>query len=437
MHTQDNTAVSKVETLHREGLTAEVQPIDWCDTGKAGLARQLRTKGSLQELIKKSTRYQNWQWPQRPIYFFADPHADSDALLGSLQLAGLLSAATPRGVSLSDEGKRSLIIIGGDCLDKGPCNLSLLDALLQLKQSGARLIILAGNHDVRLLMGLLSLGKKGNPLTEHFFLRMGPKVVPLLYEVYCRYVAGKTLPFQIPGNKECRQLFEPSKQWSNNFRIAAKTTLNPLAIEKEVKRMEEKLKQFRKSYRKHGMTSGDIYATALVCQQLFLQKGGKYSWFFQDMQLSFREGSFLFVHAGIDDSAIQLLENHGFEHLNALYKTQINGNIFDFYFGNLANIMRTKYRAHSLPLTELGVSRLHRMGVHALVQGHRNRLQGQRLALRQGLLHIECDTTLDRNSRSKEGLSGIGSSVTVIKDKCITGISNDYPFAKILAPEAL
>ncbi|SMF39724.1 hypothetical protein SAMN02745866_02569 [Alteromonadaceae bacterium Bs31] len=73
----------------------------------------------------------------------------------------------------------------------------------------------------------------------------------------------------------------------------------------------------------------------------------------------------------------------------------------------VANMMRTQYRAVSLPLTELGLTRLHRMGIHAIVQGHRSRLQGQRLALRQGQLHIECDTTQDRNSRAKKGLQGV------------------------------
>ena len=97
--------------------------------------------------------------------------------------------------------------------------------------------------------------------------------------------------------------------------------------------------------------------------------------------------------------------------------------------------MRTKYRDSDLPLSGKGVKQINRKGIHALVQGHINRKHGQRLVLKHGLLHVESDVTLDRHSRHKEGLEGVGAGVTIIHpDQQLIGLSIDYPFAKVFHP---
>ena len=97
--------------------------------------------------------------------------------------------------------------------------------------------------------------------------------------------------------------------------------------------------------------------------------------------------------------------------------------------------MRTKYRNIDMPLTRNGVVKIRRKGINALVHGHRNLLHGQRMMLRKGLINIECDTTLDSNSRKKEGLKGPGAAVTIIRPEgCILGISSDYPKIKVFDP---
>lgn len=75
--------------------------------------------------------------------------------------------------------------------------------------------------------------------------------------------------------------------------------------------------------------------------------------------------------------------------LNRLYRQQLKSDLFEFYFGTVANVMRTKYRPVDLPLSPRGVNRVHRSGIHAVVHGHLNRKYGQRMLLKQGLLHIE------------------------------------------------
>ena len=151
-----------------------------------------------------------------------------------------------------------------------------------------------------------------------------------------------------------------------------------------------------------------------------------------------REGSVLFLHAGLDDSIAALLDESCIDHVNDLFRQQLNGDLFKFYYGSVANTIRTKYREIDMPLSESGVDRVHRMGIHALVHGHRNLYSGQRIMLRSGLLHVESDTTMDCNSRRLEGLQGLGAGVTIISpNKKIIGISADYPYAKVFIPEVI
>jgi NhaP-type Na+/H+ and K+/H+ antiporter len=168
---------------------------------------------------------------------------------------------------------------------------------------------------------------------------------------------------------------------------------------------------------------------------LFLKPKGEFAWFFRDMQLLYRSGSFLFIHAGLDDRIINLVEEQSFAYLNRLFRQQIKHDLFEFYYGPLANTMRTKYREVDMPLSHHGVERAYRQGVHAIVHGHRNRTSGQRIMLRQGMIHIESDITMDRNSRRKEGLENYGAGVTIIRPEGqVIGISTDYPFAKVFEP---
>ena len=57
--------------------------------------------------------------------------------------------------------------------------------------------------------------------------------------------------------------------------------------------------------------------------------------------------------------------------------------------------------------------------------------------LRKGMLNFECDATIDRGTRSKEGLQGPGAAVTIFRpDRTVLGISTDYPYIKVLEPDA-
>ena len=60
------------------------------------------------------------------------------------------------------------------------------------------------------------------------------------------------------------------------------------------------------------------------------------------MRLALHKGSFLYVHAGIDDHIAHMICEKGVEYLNQQFKKHLHDEIFDFYYGPLANTKRTK-----------------------------------------------------------------------------------------------
>ena len=436
---------------NKKSLIPEYQGSKWIRSGLPRESecwqpgkRRVQTNGECSAAITKALRraasHQPWQWPKHPVYFFADPHADAEAFSASLVASGGVKKTGPDIIDfkLTDAGHKAVFVIGGDCLDKGPDNLQLLDTIRKLKTTGAKVKLLAGNHDVRLFIGIRALEMERDPRTEHLFLRMGPKVIPLLKEVHDRYLAGKKLPASIPRNRDCRRMLYPSKRWFSAFPREAVWVMPEQTIERELVRIRKKMDVFENACNEAGMSMRDVYAAALKIRDLFLEPGGKYYWFFHDMQLLYRSGSILFIHAGLDDRIASTIETEGFAYLNRLYHKQLKHDMFEFYYGPLANTMRTKYRSIHMPLTTRGVERVYRQGVHAVVHGHRNVTHGQRIMLRQGLIHIESDITMDRNSRKKEGLDGYGVGVTIVRPQGqIVGISTDHPYAKVFEPEKL
>ena len=401
--------------------------------GKQRSANQDRALGLA---LNRAVTYRPWKWPKRPIFFIADPHADVEAFNASLVASGGVRKTGPGyyDIKLTRAGRKGLFIIGGDCLDKGPSSLEVLRSVRNLMRTGARVKLLVGNHDIRLLMGLRAMELKRDTLTEHFFVRMGPKVVPLFKEVHTQYVAGKKKLRGVPDRQQCRKQLYPSADWFEQFPQKAAARLSKASIRRETTRMRKKLDIFEKSCNDAGLSLRDVYATAHKCTELFLERGGEFAWFFREMQLAYRAGSLLFIHAGLDDEITRLIEKKGVRHLNRLYRKQVKDDLFNFYYGPLANPMRTKYRDVDMRLSRQGVERAYRKGIHAIVHGHRNITNGQRIMLRRGMVHIESDITMDRNSRSKEGLDGYGVGVTIVDGRKIIGISTDYPHAKIFDP---
>lgn len=409
--------------------------LDDCSASAADPGILVPLKHSLRQIADR----QPWCWPERDIVFISDVHADADALLASLVLAGVIHQHGRRrgDFELTGAGRRARVLIGGDCLDKGPSNLKLLDTIALLRRHGANVVLLAGNHDLRLPLGLQCFERPVDTLTEHLFVRMGAKSMPLLKEIWQRFLARRNKALaDVPDKAGCLARLLPGDDWPVRFREAARGRMPEEALNREIRRIVEKQAVFKATYREAGLSIREVYAAALEAHRLFMQPGGRYEWFMRDLRLMHREGSFLFVHAGLDDATAIRLAARGTEVLNSDFVEQFARDPFAFYAGSLGNSLRTKYRPVDYPLTAKGVSSVHAAGLHMVVHGHRSNRQGQRLALREGLLHLEADVTLDRNTRKKEGIKRRGGGATLVSPEgYVMGVSADYPRAKVFNPD--
>ncbi|WP_111493716.1 metallophosphoesterase family protein [Marinobacter bohaiensis] len=392
---------------------------------------------ALNTFIKRS-RKKTFAWPKKPVVFVSDPHADAEAFEASLIAAGVIDrdGANLCEYQLTRFGRKAEIIVGGDCLDKGPSNLALLRSLAHLYRLKADVTLLAGNHDLRLLMGLLVLEREKDAGSQHLFVRMGRKVVPLFREVFDQYLVNTNWSRGMPSEAECRQALFPDEDWFENFPYFAAGFLTAEGIDREIGKMAVKSREFEAHCTDAGLSLQQVYAAAMKCRSLFLKDSGEFHWFFRKMRLVKQRGSFLFLHAGLDDHMAELLAKRGVKHANRAFKKNLmTQHLFSFYYGSLANTFRTKYRAVDLPLTERGSKAARQAGIQVLVHGHVNHHAGQRISLQQGLVHIEADITLDAHSREREGLDGLGVGVTLIdRKRGVVGLSGDYPRAKVFKP---
>lgn len=386
--------------------------------------------------LARARDHGGWHWPDRPLVFVSDPHADAEGLLRSLMAAGVIGRQGGR-IALTAFGRQARIVLGGDCLDKGPSNLALLDALHAVIETGADITLLAGNHDLRMRIVIAALRGQRTALSEHLFARMGRKILPALREVFERFVTPADLA-ALPDEASCRARLLPGPDWPARFAAAAQGELRPALIAREIDKLQAKLRSFDRDCRKAGLRARAVLAAALKCHEVFFTPGGAYAWFFERMDVVARDGSLLFVHAGLCDEMCDLLVLQGADAVNARFRAAARQASLGFYFGPLANLVRTKYRASDCSLTERGVSALHRAGIHMIVQGHVNNHNGQSLHSKRGLLHLEGDITLDRASRRLEGLEGIGAGATLIYPSGdVIGLSRDHARAKHFAPERM
>ena len=409
---------------------------DWSYGGLKSVANDGDGYDAVIHSLAKLNTKKAWRWPKRRHFFFSDLHGDAQAFAESLVASGGINKTgpMPRDFKLTEQGKKANFIIGGDCFDKGPSTLELLRTIHHLISLGARVRILAGNHDVRVLLGMIAVDQHKDRYNEHFFIRTGQKIIPLLKEIRDDYVTDKEMK-AVPSTGECRKRLYPSEGWFDAFPHTAKGYIRPAQIRRELARIQKKYERFERVCAKHGMNLRDVYAAVEKWKQLFLEPKGEFNWFFKRMRLGLRSGSLLFVHAGLDNVIARQLFHGGVKDINRSFRHALKHRPFTFYYGPLCNTNRTTYRDVDHPLSSHGTRYLRRAGISAVIHGHRNLHHGQRIAMRKSLLNFECDTSVDRHTRHHEGIKGKGAGVTIIEPKGhILAISSDYPFAKVFEP---
>lgn len=414
----------------------------WAPQHKLALEYPVTEDPEERQSVEHYFKEPNWRWPKKEIAVFTDLHADADAFVSSLVASGHVKKTGPmdEDIQLTNSGKQVRFVICGDCFDKGPSNLRLLRAIKSLKDIGGKVKILAGNHDIRFLIGIRALDDHSDPLLSHLFLRMAPKGVRFIKEIYDSYVAAESSKKRRKlgenlSPKEVRERLFPPAEWEEQFTEQAQGVLKEKTINKEKKRAREKQQRFEKLCTRAGLTLGMAYAAVMKWRELFLSSNGEFAWFFKEMELAYGTGSFLFVHAGVDDVIAESIRENGLKYINQQFHRALENSLFKLYYGSLGNVFRTKYRASDGILSVDGAHALRNAGYDAIVHGHINRLQGQQIDVRQDIIHFECDATLDLNSRIKEGLEGRGAATTLFKPEgYVLGISVDYHSIKCFMP---
>jgi hypothetical protein len=372
--------------------------------------------------------YQNWQSPSQDTAFFCDLHADAPAFLRSLQQAHLVSQASHElNLELTAQGSKTRIIIGGDCFDKGPSTLALLRMINHLIKLKPDTVLLAGNHDIRFLAGLLALKKPHDPLQGHFFARMGKKAISLLAEIYQE---------KDEHPNPVHKAYFVDEYWSESFKKAAKTKLPKQLIKTEIQQLHLKQRSMKKAWLKRFDHCQQLDHAISWAHDLFIKPDGEFYPFFRKLKLLHLEGSYLFSHAGIDDTLANLIHQGQLAQINLVFQQKLHqAQLFDIYYGALGNAFRTKYRAYDWPFSAKGAQQLKAKYIFALVNGHRHHLNGQQLLVRNGLLNFECDTQLNCHCRAKDNMQSPGWSVTIFhQDGSVSAQSSDHAHLKLFQP---
>lgn len=425
---------------------------DWlaCDTvrvyaGNNGLAMDRAAKVA-RDYADKFV----WEFPRQHVLFFCDLHGDAEAFRRSL-IAGKAIVCHSKDLldfDLSDFGKAADIVIAGDIFDKGPSNLDVLELLSHLRSLGAKIIVLAGNHDLRIWLTLKALDAKEleafDYLAEHL-----ERAQLLVSEVLARAVLPTPLaslqPKKAPPtSKKGRSKKAVRRTADEQGRKALQTLFGPAlassddgAYKGRKAWLIERWQEIEAFYRQRGIAPDALCDGLMLAYDLLVAPSGRHAWIFAEMQLLHRYGSFLLAHGGVDDQLCAELKADGVDGINKKFRKLLaKARPSELAAGAFGNSTLTKYRPSDEPLTAAGVRRLHGEGIFAIVHGHDNQIGQQNVAYRQELLHFQCDATLNRCTRKLQGLSPRGMAVVIFEPEGrLTALSSDRPEGKTFAPK--
>lgn len=394
----------------------------------------------LKHTLHNGANFSAWQWPDKPIIFLTDLHADAEALSASLVASGFFARTGPDydDLALLYSPRLFEIILGGDIIDKGPSNLQILQFIQKIINDGVQVTLLSGNHDLRLDLAIHALQTTDVAGSKVFITRLGDKVLPLLQELLKKHPLTLEEIRALPPEHACKKRLLADDKDLENFKNQLAALMPDSSIKQEIERYKERAKRFTQGIKKLGLTYQQVYSAFIRYQQMFHDPQGEFYWFFSQQKLLTKRGSLLFLHAGLSDQNTEQLLHYSEEQLNQIYQHSRQTNPFEAYYGVLSNMLRTKHRRHEAKLTLHGQRCLDRAGIKAVLHGHRSSLIGQRICFRANILHFECDAMINRSSRASIKVSDFAAAATVITPSGnIYGISNDFPAIKVFKPALL
>ncbi|TVQ72628.1 MAG: metallophosphoesterase, partial [Oceanospirillales bacterium] len=294
MHNHDQLP-TPLNYLGQEWIDAHLPTTfcNWLEQKQYGWVVDGQVDQSLVEELTNLANPDTWQWPDHLVVFVTDLHADAEAFSASLVASGLFErhGEQPNQISIAADTPVFEIIIGGDCLDKGPANLPLLRLIRQLLDQQIPITLLSGNHDLRLQLAVNTLKAPDCTLNGHFLIRLGSKVMPLCVELLNEYPLTPDEQSRLPSEAECLARLLPSDDWHLRFQQEATSHLTASQIHTELSRLESRKQRFFRAAEKAQLSMQQIFAALERWRQLFLEPNGEFHWFVRDQQLGCRRGS--------------------------------------------------------------------------------------------------------------------------------------------------
>src|SRR5690606_1613756 len=158
------------------------------------------------------------------------------------------------------------------------------------------------------------------------------KTMRLFAEVYDEYVRDDPNA-EFLSDDDFKQRYFPQESWYDEFPRAIRGMIPEPKIAKELVRIRQKSEEIEAVAAQLGMRLGMLHAVLKKCDELFLSPGGEFHWFFEEMSLAYRRGSFLFVHAGVDEVTSACLAEAGVNGLNRWFDELKANDLFALYHG--------------------------------------------------------------------------------------------------------
>ena len=162
-----------------------------------------------------------------------------------------------------------------------------------------------------------------------------------------------------------------------------------------------------------------------AAKSMFLDPDGEFFWFFESHKLLKIAKNCLFSHAGVDNFMAFQLNHNGEKSVNFIFKSLLKRSSHRAYYGEFGPTFRSKPKNQDL--TQKGANYLKHAGIEYVIHGHVNVFSGHQMSMLEGVKHIMCDCTLDRNSRKKHNMEPDGWAFLEVdtEKKKIIGFSSE------------
>lgn len=313
---------------------------------------------------------------EREVIAIPDIHGEANALLTSLKVSGYIEPKEAKWDGewhLTEVGKKAHIVFTGDLLDRGSENIGVLEVVKKLRAEGARIEILAGNHEMILLNTLSSshqsdwlhwIGNGGGSvlkeLGEHAHISTNAvTILDVLSYLPHMGKYKKNFAEMPPATASCAKLLG---WWKENSSKITRTINDPTD------------QSIRSALEQASLTDADIAAFGKLQEQAKETFLVQYRGMVESLNLMTIVDDVLYVHASLNEYWIDMLERKGIDGVNREFHTAIKDPkiLSDMAgsTGKYGDVVWDRDLQKNLKKKPELVRRLKQLGIRMIVHGH-------------------------------------------------------------------